>query len=80
MPSLSREGERHRDRAGDLTPVLFGADTVAGLCRRLTGFSIHPWSLRPRHPSASLRLSGRCYQTGAQRSKADACRRIASAA
>jgi hypothetical protein len=22
MPSLSREGERHRDRAGDLTPVL----------------------------------------------------------
>ena len=63
MPSLSREGERHRDRAGDLTPVLFGTDTVAGLCRLLTGFSIHPWSLRPRHPSASLRLVGRCYQT-----------------
>src|SRR5919109_3349998 len=58
MPFPFSRGLRHRERAGDLAPARHpdaddGADTVAGLRRPLTGFSIDPWSLRPRHPSRS---------------------------
>src|SRR6266508_2242275 len=48
----SRAGWRPDSRARHAT-WRNGADTVAGLCRLLTGFSICPWSLRPRHPTRS---------------------------